>query len=174
MDTTMSHAISIRLLALDLDGIFTNGCIHYSTSGDEIRTFHVHDGLGIKLIQQAGIQVAIISAKNSTAVSKRIRELNISHVYLGQEDKLPAYEDLKQTCQLTDQEIAYMGDDLPDLPLLNRAGFSITVPQAPAIIQQQVDYITKNHAGKGAVREVCELILNKKGLYQSVLQSYLK
>jgi 3-deoxy-D-manno-octulosonate 8-phosphate phosphatase (KDO 8-P phosphatase) len=163
----------VRLLILDVDGILTTGALYYGTNGFAMRGFHIHDGMGIKLLQKAGIEVAIISSKKSDAVELRLKELGIKHAYLGYEDKLPAYEDLKQKLHLTDIECAYMGDDLPDLPVLRRAGFAITVPNASEIIQQHVDYVTRKKPGKGAVREVCEFILETQGKLQSVLQSYL-
>jgi len=166
-------AKKIRLLILDVDGVLTTGAIYYGSNGFEMRGFHIHDGLGLKLLMKANINVAIISSKKSEAVEKRLKELGISHAYLGQENKLPAYEELKSTFKLADAEIAYMGDDLPDLPLLKRAGFAITVKNAPEIIQQHTDYITKIKPGKGAVREVCEFILKAQDKFQSVIQSYL-
>jgi 3-deoxy-D-manno-octulosonate 8-phosphate phosphatase (KDO 8-P phosphatase) len=169
----VDKAKQIRLLALDVDGVLTTGAIYYGSNGLEMRGFHIHDGMGIKLLQKAGMEVAIISSKKSEGVEKRIKELGITHAYLGQENKLPAYEELKQKLQLSDQEIAYMGDDLPDLPLLKRAGFAITVKNAPEIIKQHADYISKIKPGKGAVREVCEFILEAQDKLQSVLQSYL-
>jgi len=172
MQTLIEKAKPIRILILDVDGVLTTGAIYYGSNHFEMRGFHIHDGMGIKLLQQANIQVAIISSKKSEAVEKRIQELGIQHAYLGYENKLPAYEDLKQKLQLTDAECAYMGDDLPDLPLLRRAGFSITVTNAPEIIRQQADYITKIKPGKGAVREVCECILEAQGKLQTVLQSF--
>lgn len=174
MQEIMEKAKRVKLLILDVDGTLTNGIIYYNKDGAEERGFHVHDGFGIQLLQKAGIQVAVISAKDSETVKKRLSDLQIEHAYLGQEDKLPAYETLKQALHLTDTNIAYMGDDLPDLPLLCRAGFAITVPNAPAIIQQKVDYISKKKAGKGAVRELCNLILDAQGLLEPMLQSYLK
>lgn len=169
----LENVKKIRLLVLDVDGVLTTGAIYYGSNGFEMRGFHIHDGMGIKLLQKANINVAIISSKKSEAVEKRIQELGISHAYLGHEDKLPAYEDLKHKLNLPDDEIAYMGDDLPDLTILRRAGFSITVKGAPEIIQQNVDYITKKKPGKGAVREVCEFILEAQDKLQSMLQSYL-
>lgn len=173
MQSLLDKAKAIRLLILDVDGILTTGAIYYGKDGFEMRGFHIHDGMGMKLLQKANIQVAIISSKKSEAVERRMKELNVEHVYLGQENKLPAYEELKQKLRLTDNDIAYMGDDLPDLPLLRRAGLAITVPQAPEIIRQHVDYITKIKPGKGAVREACEFILEAQGQLQSVIQSYL-
>jgi 3-deoxy-D-manno-octulosonate 8-phosphate phosphatase (KDO 8-P phosphatase) len=169
----MEQAKNIRLLILDVDGVLTTGALYYGSSGFAMRGFHIHDGMGIKLLQKAGIEVAIITSKKSDAVAKRLEELGIRHAYLGQEDKRPAYQELKTKLQLDDTEIAYMGDDLPDLALLRRAGFAASVPNAPAIIQQYVDYITQKKPGKGAVREVCELILMAQGKLESVLQSYL-
>lgn len=167
-------AKSIRLLILDVDGVLTSGVIYYDNYQFEMRGFHIHDGLGIKLLQKTGVKVAVISGKKSTAVKKRMKELRIEHAYLGHEDKIIPYEALKQKLALHDHEIAYMGDDLPDLPLLRRAALAITVPEAPATIKQHVDYITNIKAGKGAVREVCELIMNAQGTYETVIQSYLE
>ena len=164
----------IRLFILDVDGTLTSGRLYYyGNQVEEMRDFHIHDGMGIKLLQKTGIKIAVISGKNSSSVEKRLQDLNIEHIYLGHEDKLPIYENLKQTLQLQDHEIAYMGDDLPDLPLLIRAGFSATVTNAPEIIKQYVNFITDNKPGQGAVREVCELIMKTQNSYQSVIQSYL-
>lgn len=172
--TNYEKAKSIRLFILDVDGILTTGALYYGQNGiEEMRGFHIHDGLGIKLLQRTGIPVAIISGKKSAPVAKRLQDLQIQHVYLGHENKLPPYEELKQSLQLQDHEIAYMGDDLPDLPILRRVGFSATVAQAPGIIKQHVDMITKNKPGKGAVREVCEFLMEAQGSFESVLQSYL-
>lgn len=163
----------IKLFILDVDGILTTGAFYYGSQGFEMRGFHIHDGLGIKLLQKINISIAVISGKKSEAVERRVTELDIQHVYLGNDNKLPAYEELKQKLGLMDEEIVYMGDDLPDLPLLRRAGFAVTVPQAPEIVKQHADYITQAKGGKGAVREVCNLIIEAKGQTQFVLQSYL-
>ena len=173
MPIAIEKAKTIRLLILDVDGVLTTGIIYYQSDGREMKGFHIQDGLGIKLLQKTGVIVAVISGKNSAVVSRRMQDLSIKHVYLGQEDKLPAYEDLKQRLHMQDHEIAYMGDDLPDLPLLRRVGLAITVPQAPPIIKQHADYITKIKSGKGAVREACEFIMEAQDQYKSVIQSYL-
>ncbi len=173
MSASINKAQHIRLLILDVDGVLTNGIIYYGTDGIELKGFHIHDGMGIKLLQKAGIDVAIISGKNSEPVARRLQDLKIEHVYLGHIDKLPTYELLKQKLGLTDDAIAYVGDDLPDLPLLRRTGLSITVPGAPDIIMQHVDFITNNHGGRGAVREVCEFILKAQNKYESMIESYL-
>jgi 3-deoxy-D-manno-octulosonate 8-phosphate phosphatase (KDO 8-P phosphatase) len=172
-DHQLEKAKAVRCLILDVDGILTTGTIYYGPDGFEMKGFNIKDGLGIKLLQQVGIRVAIISGKTSAAVSLRARELNIEEVYLGIEDKINTYELIKRKFELKDQEIAYMGDDLPDLPILLRTGFSITVPEATSFVKQHVDLITKNKGGKGAVREICELILEAQGVFESIVKTYL-
>jgi 3-deoxy-D-manno-octulosonate 8-phosphate phosphatase (KDO 8-P phosphatase) len=171
---TLSHkAKAIRLFIFDVDGILTSGVIYYGSQGTEMKGFHVHDGLGIKLLQKSGVTVAVISAKHSELVTKRLQDLKIEHMYLGHEDKVPAYEALKQKLQLDDHEIAFMGDDLPDLPLLRRVGFAVTVSEASSIMQEHAHFITTRKAGKGAVREACEFVLHAQDRYHYVIQSYL-
>lgn len=174
MDAQIAKAKAIRLLILDVDGVLTAGILYYGNDGAQMKGFHIHDGLGIKLLQKSGVKVAVISAKKTDLVARRLQELNIEHAYLGYEDKLPAYQDLKEKLALNDHEIAYMGDDLPDLPVLRRVGFAITVPQAPELIQQHIDLITKKQGGKGAVREACEFIMKAQSTFESVVESYLK
>jgi 3-deoxy-D-manno-octulosonate 8-phosphate phosphatase (KDO 8-P phosphatase) len=174
MKTTAEKARPIRLVISDVDGVLTTGALFYQADGTELKVFNVQDGLGIKMLQQTGVNVAIITARTSEAVAQRMRDLKVEHVYQGQANKLPAYEELKQKLHLTDQEIAYIGDDLPDLPLLRRVGFSVTVPNAPQIIQEHAAWITCAEGGKGAVRELCELIMQAQGTYQPVIDSYLQ
>lgn len=168
-----AKAKKIKLLILDVDGVLTTGALYYGSQGFEMKGFHIHDGLGIKLLQKTGVTVAIISGKRSEAVERRVDELQIKHVYLGHENKIPCYEELRKKLNVEDHEIAYMGDDLPDLPLLKRVGLAITVPITPKIIAQSVDFITEKKGGKGAVREVCEFIMQAQDTYESVVQSYL-
>jgi len=169
----MKRAQPIKLLIVYIDGTMTNGVIYYGSAGTEMRAFHVQDGLGLKLLRQSGVEVAAISAKNSELVGRRLKDLQISHIYLGVEDKIPAYEKLKEILKLDDTQIAYMGDDLPDLPLLMRAGLAISVPDAPAIIQKHSHYITKRAAGQGAAREACELIMQAQNTLDAAIQPYL-
>jgi len=173
MQNIINKAKSVKLLLLDVDGILTNGIIYYNHEGADRKGFHVHDGLGIKLLHDQQIKTGLISAKHSHGVEQRAKELGITYIHLGHTDKLPVYEEIKKLTELTDQEIAYMGDDLPDLAILRRVGFAITVPQAPAIIQEHVDLVTTKKAGKGAVREACEFILKAQGRFDDVLSSYL-
>lgn len=169
----MEKAKQIRLMIFDVDGVLTNGILVYGVNGSEFKKFHVHDGQGIKFLQKSGVEVAIITARQSDIITQRMKDLEIQHVYQGNLDKLPAYEDLKQKLNLKDNQICYMGDDLPDLPLLRRAGLGITVPNAPRIMQDNSMWVTSASPGHGAVREACELIMNAQGTYQAILDSYL-
>lgn len=173
MEPAIAKAKALRLFILDVDGVLTNGIVYYGKTGAEMKGFHIQDGLGIKLLQKTGVTVAVISAKSSELVVKRLSDLNIQHFYLGHEDKLPAYKELKLKLKLQDNEIGYMGDDLPDLPLLRRVGLAMTVPHAAEPLHRYADYITKNKAGKGAVREACEFIMKAQGQYDFVIHSYL-
>ena len=169
MSTLITKAKALKLLILDVDGVLTTGAIYYGSDGFEMKGFHIHDGLGLKLLQQAGLLLAIISGKKSEAVARRLQELNIQHIYLGFEDKLPIYEKIKQELGLQDHEIAYMGDDLPDLPVLNEVGFAVAVSNAVAEVKKAADYVTEKRGGHGAVREVVEMILNVQGKWPQIV-----
>ncbi len=173
MEKILQKAKLIKLAIFDVDGVLTDGKLIYGHNGHEYKAFHVQDGLGMKLLQSSGVAVAIITAKTSGIVTERMKDLKIEHVYQGYEDKLPAYETLKNKLQLTDTEIAYVGDDLPDLSVMRRVGLSITVANAPQLIQQSADWVTKKKGGKGAVREICEFILQAQGNLEAALQPYL-
>lgn len=163
----------IQLLILDVDGTLTDGLIYYGNHGEALKAFHVHDGLGMHLLKKAGIEIAIITAKQSDAVAHRMRDLGITHVYLGCTDKRPAYNELKSKLNLEDKNIAYVGDDFPDLCLMQQAGVSFTLKNAPARMHHYADYITQQKAGRGAVREICELILEVQDKLDIVLAPYL-
>lgn len=164
----------IRMLLLDVDGVLTDGLVYYLNEEKEARAFHIHDGMGLKMLQQAGIKIGIISGKQSKGLERRIKELNIVDYYLGSEDKLPAYLALKTKYQFQDHEFAYMGDDLPDLPILKRVGFAVTVAQAPEFIKAQAQYVTKLKGGNGAVREITDMILQAQDHYQKIIDSYIQ
>jgi len=174
MDALIEKAKKIRLVTFDVDGVLTAGDMSYSQNGIELKHFHVHDGQGMKHLRQTGVEVAIITACKSPAIKRRMEDLGITHVYQMQVDKRVAYEDLKQQLHLTDQQIAYAGDDLPDLPILSRAGLAITVANAPKIMQQYVHWTTKNKGGNGAVREICDFIMQAQGTYQTIIDFYLR
>lgn len=174
MENTIEKAKKIRLAIFDVDGVLTTGDLLYGQNGNEFKVFNVHDGFGLKMLQKSGVQVGIITAKKSEIVTQRAKDLEIKHVYQGQENKIPAFEDLKKKLQLSDEEIAYVGDDFPDLPLIRRAGLGVTVASAPAIIQQYAAWITKAKGGKGAAREVCDLIMEAQGSYQTMVKPYIE
>lgn len=150
---------AVRLVAFDVDGVFTDGRFYLSDEGVESKSFHTQDGYGIRQLLQAGIEVAIISGRKSNAVALRMAELGVTHVVLGCKDKVAALEDISASLSLTPADCAYVGDDIPDLPLLNHVGTSFAVGNAVPALQEQCDFTTGAHGGNGAVREVCELIL---------------
>lgn len=163
MSLSLSHkAREIRAFFLDVDGVLTDGSFYLTPQGDELKRFHTHDGLGLQRLQQQGILVAIISGRHSETVAHRMRELKIQHVFQGITTKLTAYEALLQQFKLSDQAVAYMGDDLPDLPVLTRVGFSIAPANAVLPVRQKVDWVTNREGGNAAVREACEFILFAK------------
>lgn len=172
MSQAITKAQAVRLLILDVDGILTSGTIYFDNTGTEVKGFHVLDGLGIKLLLQSGTEVALLSGKHSHAVTQRAKELGIKHVYLGHDDKRPVYQQLKQKLKLQDEQIAYMGDDLPDLPIMRSVGFAATVPHAPDIIQQSAHFVTQRQGGVGAVREICDFILKAQNKYDSLIHSF--
>ncbi|MDR3490753.1 MAG: HAD family hydrolase [Gammaproteobacteria bacterium] len=173
METILKKAKSIRLVIFDVDGVLTDGKITYDDKGHEYKSFHVHDGQGMVLLQKTGVNIGIITARKSEIVTRRMKELGISQVYQGHSDKLVAYEELKLNLNLQDSEIAYVGDDIHDLPMLRRVGLSIAVANALPLIQQHAVWVTKNKGGKGAAREVCELIMNAQNTYESAIQYFV-
>lgn len=156
-------ASKINLVLLDVDGVLTNGKIYFDDLGREYKAFNIKDGLGIKLLKQFNIDVGVITGRSSSIVEKRMNELGVTHLYQGQSNKQFAYDDIKNKLKITNEVIAYMGDDLPDLPLIRQAGLGITVPDAHDVIIGNADWKTVNIGGNGAVREACEFILNARG-----------
>jgi 3-deoxy-D-manno-octulosonate 8-phosphate phosphatase (KDO 8-P phosphatase) len=163
MIPTEQRAAAVRLLALDVDGVMTDGRIYYGNSGEELKAFNIKDGLGIKLLQAAGVKVAIITGRQSEIVSRRARELGIGDVVQGREDKHAALLELCGQHGLTVEECAYMGDDLPDLGAIVAAGLGMTVADASSAIKEAADWRSRYNGGCGAVREACEFILSAKG-----------
>jgi len=162
----------IRLLLLDVDGVLTDGRIIYDASGVESKTFDVKDGHGLKMLQRAGIKVGIITGRTSEVVALRARELGIEILHQGAKQKLPPYETVLQDYGFEDQEVAYVGDDLVDLPILNRVGFAITVADGVEELKEYVDYVTRKPGGRGAVREICDLLLKEGGYWPAVTERY--
>lgn len=170
----LNKAAGIRLLALDVDGIMSDGKLFFSANGDELKAFNILDGLGLKQVMAAGITVAVITGRSSPLTQRRMTDLGIPHLMQGREDKKVALEELANTLEIGPEEIAYMGDDLPDLPAIRFAGLGITVPNAYWLVREQADVCTALPGGSGAVREACDLLLTAGGQLDSTLAPYLQ
>lgn len=169
----IKKARDIRLLALDVDGVLTDGRLWFGNNGEELKAFDIKDGLGIKLLQRAGVAVAIITGRRSELVARRARELGIEHVIQGREDKLVALNALCAELGLNLDEVAYMGDDLPDLSAIRAVGLGVTVADGHPFVARHAAHTTTRGGGAGAVRELCELILRGRGQLDATLESYL-
>jgi len=167
-------AKGIRLLVLDVDGVLTDGGIILDNQGNELKSFHVRDGHGIKMLIHSGIHVAIITGRSSKVVVLRAKELGITDVLQKCHDKRTAYKGLLEKYSLDDREVAYIGDDIVDLPLLKRAGLPVAVADAVDEVKSSAVFVTENRGGRGAVREVIEFILKAKGLWKEILNGYSK
>ncbi len=169
----LERAKRIRLVALDVDGVLTDGRLYYDQAGNELKAFYTRDGLGIKALQRFGICIAIITGRTSAIVAHRAEELEIEFVYQGCRNKLEAFNDLLVKASVGEEEVCYAGDDWIDIPVLDRAGLSVTVADADALVRSRVHWITEHGGGKGAVREICDLILLAQGFDQVLRQEIL-
>ena len=167
------RAKKIKLLILDVDGVLTDGRIIYDNFGDELKFFNVNDGLGIYLLRKAGIKTVIITARKTKAVLKRARDMRIAAVY-SNHYKLKIYQKVLKKFRVKDEEVCFMGDDLLDLSIIKRAGLAVTPPNAVSEVKALSHYTTQRHGGKGAVRELVEMILKSQGLWEKVTSRYLK
>ena len=167
-------AKNIRLLILDVDGVLTDGSIILDNKDNEFKVFHVRDGHGIKMLIRAGIHVAIITGRYSKVVERRAHELGITEVYQKSHDKRIAYRQLVEKYSIDEKEVAYIGDDIVDIPLLKRSGFPVVVADADDEVKAVAAMITKNRGGKGAVREICDFLLKAKGLWENIIDEYSK
>ena len=164
----------IRLLLLDVDGVMTDGRIIYGNDGEEVKAFDVKDGHGLKLIQRAGIKVGIITGRQSKIVEKRAAELGIDIVYQGAKVKLEPFEEILEKLSLSPDEVAYVGDDVVDLPVMLKVGFAATVADAVEDVKPYADMVAKRCGGRGAVREICDYILKESGRWAGVAQHYFE
>ncbi len=164
---------TIKLLLLDVDGVLTDGTITYTDSGEQIKSFNSGDGIGIRLLMQAGIGVGIVTGRASEALIHRCKNLNIDLVFEGIRDKAKAFDEIVEKTKLKPGQIAFMGDDLIDLPAMTRAGTALSVPDAPKEVQSRAHYVTRARGGSGAVREVCEAILKTQGLWDQAIAPFL-
>lgn len=171
-EQTFERARHIRLLVLDVDGIMTHGHLLYQADGQESKQFHTQDGLGLKLLEEHGIEMGIITGRCSPMVSLRAKELGITHIEQGRHDKGTALKALAQQLALPLSACAYCGDDLPDMGAIIAAGLGISVPNAPSYVREVADHVTARAGGDGAVREVCELLLQAQGHWEGIMARY--
>ena len=153
------RARALRLAIFDVDGVMTDGTLYIGASGESFKAFNILDGLGVKRLQESGVAAAIISGRSSEAVARRARELSIAHVVQGSEDKVAAFEELRGRLGLEAGACAFVGDDLPDLPVMRRCGLAVAVANAVEAVKAEAHYVTRAHGGRGAVREFCELVI---------------
>ncbi len=166
-------AKAVRLMLFDIDGVMTDGGLHYTDSGEEIKVFNTLDGLGIKLLRASGVRLGIITGRTSRIVEHRARHLGIDFLYQGVHDKLEAFHAVLEQAGVSAEACGYMGDDVVDLPVLRRVGFAVAVPDAPEIVRRHVHYVTGLPGGRGAVREVCEHIMCAQGTLDAALAPFL-
>ena len=173
MDGELTEKLKkIRILALDVDGVLTNGQAFYGTDGFEGLFFNVQDGSGIKYLQRHGVKIGIITGRSVEAVNSRARVLEIDLLYQGAKVKVEAYDRLKQDSGFDDEQIAFVGDDLTDIPVLRRVGLPLAVANARPDVKDVAQYVTQTPGGEGAVREIAEMILKAQGSWQKVLSRY--
>jgi len=173
MQDILERASRIKLVIFDVDGVLTDGSLYIGDDGQEYKAFNSRDGHGMVMIQQTGVTLAIITGRTSGVVRIRMESLGIEHVYQGKRDKLPAYEDLKEALGIADSDIAYVGDDVVDLPIMQRVGLSIAVSDAHPLVQRHAHWLTRSPGGRGAGRDVCELIMEAQGNLDIMMKHYL-
>ncbi len=171
--TALAKAASIRLLLLDVDGVLTDGSFLLADDGNECKAFNTQDGFGLRLLGEAGIDCGVITARSSGAVARRARDLKMRYVFQGASNKLTAFKEILDQSGLKPFEIAYMGDDWLDLALLSRVGFAAAPANAVAEVRHAAHYVSTRPGGHGAVREVCDVLLEAKGVKQQLLQTYM-
>lgn len=170
MDEEILHrARAVRALLMDCDGVLTDGRIILLPEGDDIKLFDAHDGQGLKLAARAGVRTGVITVRRSRALERRAQEVGIHRLFQGIERKIEVYQQFLREEGLRDQEVAYIGDDLPDLPPMRRAGLAVAVPDAVEEVRRIAHYVTRNAGGRGAVRETIELILKAQGKWDALL-----
>jgi 3-deoxy-D-manno-octulosonate 8-phosphate phosphatase (KDO 8-P phosphatase) len=164
----------IRLVAFDVDGVLTDGGLYLSDSGEEFKRFNSLDGHGLKMLRTSGVELAIITGRKSACVELRAKNLGIQRLYQGVEDKWEAMQSLLADLNLAPEVAAFMGDDVIDLPVMRRVGLALSVPAAPQLVRDHAHYVSQREGGRGAVREVCELIMAAQGTLATQLAPYLK
>ncbi|MGZ0078036.1 3-deoxy-manno-octulosonate-8-phosphatase KdsC [Methylomonas sp. BW4-1] len=169
----LSAVKRLKLLILDVDGVLTDGRLFFDDNGKEYKCFHARDGHGIKLLRQTGVEVAVISGRKSNSVALRMQSLGVELVYQGHENKRAAFAEILQRLVLTPEQVAYIGDDILDLPVMRQVGFAVAVQDANFVLKNYAHWQTQTAGGLGAVREVCDLIMQVQDSFDGVLQTYL-
>ncbi len=173
MQSVYTVARDIKLLILDVDGVLTDGSIYFTPQGEEIKAFNTLDGHGLKMLKDSGVELAIISGRSAPCVEHRARNLGITHLYLGYDSKRSAFADLLAQTGLNAEQCAYIGDDVIDLPVMRQVKLAVAVPHSPNIVRSHAHYVTGAAGGRGAVRELCELIMQAQGTLDHALAPYL-
>ena len=174
MQQIYDKAKRVRLAIFDVDGVLTDGLLYLADSGEEIKAFNSRDGHGMKMLRESGVELAIITGRTSRSVELRAKNLGVELLFQGVSDKARAFAELLAARQLDAAATAYMGDDVVDLPVLRRCGLALTVPDAPFAVKQHADYVTRAPGGRGAAREVCELIMHAQGTLERQIDIFLK
>jgi 3-deoxy-D-manno-octulosonate 8-phosphate phosphatase (KDO 8-P phosphatase) len=174
MQAVYDLARNIRLMIFDVDGVLTDGSLFLGDDGQEYKAFNSLDGHGLKMLKNSGVEIAIITGRTSKVVVNRAQNLGIGHLYQGVHDKLEAFQHLAATLNIGAGQCAFMGDDVVDLPVMRRCGLAVTVAQAPDLVKHFSHFVTQREGGRGAAREVCELIMQAQGTLEDQLSVYLK
>jgi len=173
MQDILDKAKQIKLVIFDVDGVLTDGSLFIGDGGEEYKAFNSRDGHGMKMLQSTGVEIGIITGRSSNVVEHRMGSLGVKYVYQGRLDKLPAFEDLCRRADVSPEQVAYVGDDVVDLPVLVRAGLAIAVGDAHELVKEHSHWHTPSNGGRGAARDVCELILRAQGHLDDMLRAYL-
>ncbi|WP_157669525.1 3-deoxy-manno-octulosonate-8-phosphatase KdsC [Chitinibacter sp. GC72] len=170
----IEQAKQVKLMIFDVDGVMTDGGLYFTDAGEELKAFNSLDGHGLKMLQNSGVKLAIITGRQSQLVAHRARNLGIDYVHQGAHDKLASFQALLAEVGVSAQDCGYMGDDVIDLPVMRRVAFAVSVPAAPELVQQYAHYVTGRQGGHGAVREVCELIMQSQNTWDAAMAPYLE
>lgn len=173
MEAVIQRAKRIKLVVFDVDGVMTDGTLFVGDDGQEYKGFNSHDGHGMKMLRMSGVVSAIITGRTSRVVEIRAKNLGIAHIHQGAGDKLAVYNALLSELDVSAEESAFMGDDVVDLPCMRRAGLALSVPAAPPVVKQYAHYVTELGGGRGAVREICELLMRAQGTYDQQMAPFL-
>ncbi|HXV12391.1 MAG TPA: HAD hydrolase family protein [Burkholderiales bacterium] len=168
MQEIYDKARNVRVAIFDVDGVLTEGTLYYLPSGEELKAFNVLDGHGMKMLQESGVKLAVISSRSSSCVEERARNLGIELLYQGAGDKLAAFDALLVQCGVAADSCSFIGDDAADVPVMRRCGLAASVPNAPALVRWAAHYVTRARGGHGAARELCELIIHAQGVHSPV------